>query len=107
MKGKKLSHDIIIRALTDALKPLDYIHAFWEGGAIAFNRVDEWSDIDVYLVVDDDNVDQAFLDVERALRSLSPIKQKYDVPSLSIRASLRHSTDCETPASILLLILQS
>lgn len=80
MKGKKLSHDIIIRALADALKPLDYIYAFWEGGAIAFNRVDEWSDIDVYLVVDDDNVDQAFLDVERALRSLSPIKQKYDVP---------------------------
>ena len=80
MKAKRLSHDIIIRALVDELKPLEYIHAFWEGGAIAFNRVDEWSDIDVYLVVDDDKVDKAFLDVERALRLLSPIKQKYDVP---------------------------
>ena len=80
MKVKRLSHDIIIRALVDALKPLDCIHAFWEAGAIAFNRVDEWSDIDVYLVVDDDKVEKAFLDVERALRSLSPIKQKYDVP---------------------------
>jgi len=80
MKAKRLTHDIIIRALVDALKPLDYIHAFWEGGAITFNRVDEWSDIDVYLVVDDDKVDKAFLDVERALRLLSPIKQKYDVP---------------------------
>lgn len=107
MKGKKLSHDIIIRALADALKPLDYIYAFWEGGAIAFNRVDEWSDIDVYLVVDDDNVDQAFLDVERALRSLSPLNRSMTFHSLSIRASLRHSTDCETPASILSLILQS
>jgi hypothetical protein len=78
--GKILTRDKIAQTLIEALKPLDYTQALWEGGAIAFNRVDEWSDIDLYLLVDDDRVDRAFLAVEEALKSLSPIKQKYDVP---------------------------
>src|SRR4030042_2233861 len=76
----KLTHDKVIRALTDALRPLNFVHAFYEGGAVAFNRVDDWSDIDAYVVVDDDKVNDAFLAVEKALKSLSQIKQKYDVP---------------------------
>jgi hypothetical protein len=76
----KLTRDIIVQTLIAVLKPLNYVYAFYEGGAAAFNRVDEWSDIDLYLVVDDDKVDEAFLAVEKALRSLSPIKQKFDVP---------------------------
>jgi len=61
------------------LEPLDYIHAFYEGGAVAFKRVDEWSDIDLYLVVDDERVSETFAAVEKTLESLSPIRQKYDV----------------------------
>lgn len=80
LTGKRLTRDKIIRVLIEALKPLDYTHALWEGGAVAFNRIDEWSDIDLYLLVDDDKVEKAFLAVEDALKSLSPIKQKYDVP---------------------------
>lgn len=76
----RLTRDIIIQTLVNALKPIDYVHTFWEGGAAAFNRIDEWSDIDLYLVVDDKKVDETFLAVEKALKSLSPIKQKYDVP---------------------------
>ncbi len=79
---KKVTRDTIIKTLVNALKPLDYTHALYEGGAIAFNRLDEWSDIDLYLVVDDDKVDEAFLVVEKALKMLSPIKQKYEVKQL-------------------------
>lgn len=79
MKEERLNRKLIINTLVRSLKPLDYIYAFWEGGAVAFNRVDEWSDIDLYLVVDDEKVGEAFLDVEKALESLSPIKQKYEV----------------------------
>jgi len=61
------------------LEPLSYIHSFWEGGAAAFGRIDEWSDIDLYLVVDDKKVDETVLIVEKVLESLSPIKQKYEV----------------------------
>ncbi len=66
----------------EALKPLDHVYAFYESGARAFKRVDEWSDIDLYLVVDDEKVDEAFVAVETALKSLSPIKQKFAVPQL-------------------------
>ena len=76
----KLTRKQIIEVLVEALKPLDYVHAFYEGGAAAFNRVDEWSDLDLYLVVDDEKVNETFLIVEKTLKSLSPIKQKIDLP---------------------------
>lgn len=81
-RGRKLTRNIIVEALVDALNPLDYVHALWEGGAAALNRVDEWSDIDLYLVVDDAKVDDASIVVENALESLSPIKRKYKTPQL-------------------------
>jgi hypothetical protein len=77
---ERLTRETIIETLTSSLKPLHYIHAFWEAGAISWNRVDEWSDIDLYIAVNDDKVEDTFQAVERALKSLSPIKQKYDVP---------------------------
>lgn len=82
LSKEKLTRNTIIKTLIDALEPLDYVHAFYEGGAIAFNRLDKWSDIDLYLVVDDDKIDDAFVVVETALKSLSPIEQKYAVQQL-------------------------
>ncbi|UCG45834.1 MAG: hypothetical protein JSV58_03445 [Candidatus Bathyarchaeota archaeon] len=79
MGKNPLTRADIIKTLVDALKPIDYVLAFWEGGAAAFNRVDEWSDIDLYLVVADEKVDETFLAVEEALKSLSPIQQKHTV----------------------------
>jgi predicted nucleotidyltransferase len=81
-KKDRVTRDTIIQTLVDVLKPLDYVHAFWEGGAVAFNRIDEWSDIDLYVVVDDKKVDETFLAVEKALESLSHIKQKYTILQL-------------------------
>jgi len=31
MNEDRLTRDIIIQTLTHALKPIDYVHAFWEG----------------------------------------------------------------------------
>ena len=76
---RKLTREVIIQALVDALKPLEYIHACWEGGAVALDRVDEWSDIDLYLVVDNKKVDDTFLAVEKALKLLSPLRQRHGV----------------------------
>jgi len=81
-KGKHLTRDIIIQTLVNTLKSLGYVHAFWEGGAAAFNRIDEWSDLDLYLLVDDKRVSEAFVAVEKALKSLSPIEQKYEISQL-------------------------
>jgi len=74
-----LGRETIIQTLADSLEPLNYTYALYEGGAAAFGRIDDWSDIDLYLVVDDDKVDDAFASVERALKSLSPIEQKYEI----------------------------
>jgi len=79
---KKLTRDEIIKALSEALKPHDYVHAFYEGGAIAFNRVDEWSDIDLYLVVDEGKIEETFQTVEKTLKTLTKIKQKYEPSQL-------------------------
>jgi hypothetical protein len=77
--GKSLNRAEIIEVLVNALKPLDYVHAFWEGGAAAFNRIDEWSDINVNLAVDDNKATETFFAVEKALNSLSSIEQKVEI----------------------------
>ena len=76
----KISHEQVLQVLVEALEPLKYSHALWEGGAAAFDRLDEWSDIDLHLVVDDDHVEDAFIIVDRVLESLSPIDLKYEIP---------------------------
>jgi predicted nucleotidyltransferase len=75
-----LTREVIVRALVEFLKPLSFVHAFWEGGAVANGRLDEWSDIDAYVVVDDDSAAMAFSAVEEALKSLSPIELKLPIP---------------------------
>lgn len=79
---KKINRQMIIQTLVNTLEPLHYVIAFYEGGAAAFNRIDEWSDIDLYLVVEENKADDAFVVVEEALKSLSPIKRKLAVPQL-------------------------
>jgi hypothetical protein len=79
-KGKGLSRERIILELVNALRSLDYVCGFWEGGEAAFGRVDEWSDININVVVDDDKIDETFSQVEKALTKLSPIRLKYEAP---------------------------
>jgi len=52
----------------------------WEGGAISFDRIDELSDIDLYVDVEDSRVADVFPVVEGVLERLSGIKLKYNVP---------------------------
>lgn len=48
---------------------------------MAFGRAGEWSDIDLYILVDDGTAPVAFRVIERTLRSLSPISLVYAVQS--------------------------
>jgi hypothetical protein len=75
-----LTRETILKALKDALEPLDYVHAMWEGGAAAFDRVDQWSDIDLQVVADDDRVQDVLALVDQVLASLSPIELRYELP---------------------------
>lgn len=75
-----VTREQILTALQQALEPLDYVHAMWQGGAAAFGRVDEWSDIDLQVDVDDERVADVVATAEQTLRSLSPVEIKFEVP---------------------------
>jgi hypothetical protein len=75
-----LTREAIIKTLKDALEPFNYIHAMWEGGAAAWGRIDEWSDIDIQLDVDDNRVTDTVLAVETALQHLTAIQLRYEIP---------------------------
>ena len=75
-----LSREQVLSALVNALEPLAHVHAFWEGGAAGFDRVDQWSDADVQMVVEDDRVEETFEVIEAALGSLSEIDVKFRLP---------------------------
>ena len=77
--GAQLGRDEVIRSLASSLEGKDYILAFWEGGAAASGTLDRWSDLDLYLLVRDDKVEESFSDVEAALRALSEIGLKLAV----------------------------
>ncbi len=70
----------IMTALVAALKPLDYLLAVWEGGAASFGRIDEWSDIDLYVVCEDDHVEETIRSIENSLLSVSEIDVHYRLP---------------------------
>jgi len=80
MAVEHVTRDSLLATLTQRLESLDYTHAMWEAGAIAFGRVDEWSDIDLQVVVDDERVEDAFSEVESALEELSPIAATFRFP---------------------------
>lgn len=75
-----INRDHIINALKTTLEPLPYIHAMWEGGAAAFNRVDAYSDIDLIFDADDEKVAETMQMVESTLAELAPIELKYEIP---------------------------
>jgi hypothetical protein len=75
-----LSREKVLSALVDALEPLSHVHAFWEGGAAGFDRVDQWSDADIQMVVEDDQVEETFGVIEGTLGSLSEIDVRYRLP---------------------------
>ena len=76
--AQPVNREAILQALAAALEPLPFVDAMWEGGAAAFNRLDEWSDIDLYVIAADDKVEETLRAVEAALDALSPIRRKYE-----------------------------
>jgi hypothetical protein len=74
-----LDRQQVLAAIRAAIEPLPYALAMWEGGAPSFNRADEWSDIDLQIVTEDERLDEVFPILEAALQSLSPIDLKYEL----------------------------
>jgi predicted nucleotidyltransferase len=79
MEKRRIGRDEITAAIAAALEPLDCVYAMWEGGAVAFDRVDEWSDIDICVSAEDERIEEPFPVVEKALEAIAPIELKHKV----------------------------
>jgi hypothetical protein len=75
-----VTREAILQALRTRLEPLEFVHAMWEGGAASFRRLDEWSDIDIHVDVDDQHVADVFEAAAEALSSLAPIELVFAMP---------------------------
>ncbi|WP_293271368.1 nucleotidyltransferase domain-containing protein [Microcoleus sp. PH2017_02_FOX_O_A] len=71
---------IILDKIVSTLQPLDFVLALWQGGSAAHGYTDEWSDLDIAVVVADNCVEQTFEIVEKTLAEISEIELKYRVP---------------------------
>ncbi|MBN1134989.1 MAG: hypothetical protein JXM73_00290 [Anaerolineae bacterium] len=80
MAGYGITREEVLAALRAGLEPLPYTHAMWEGGAVSWERLDAWSDIDVMVDADDERVEEALECVDRILESTSPIELKLRMP---------------------------
>lgn len=71
----------ITEAVSNALQPLAHVLAAWESGSVAFDLEDEYSDIDLNLLLDDASpMDPLYAVVASALETVSPIVASHDEP---------------------------
>lgn len=69
----------IIEHLQKRLEERADVHALWLEGSIAQAQADEYSDIDVWLRVDDDKIFTIYDDIESILAEIAPIDFRYQM----------------------------
>jgi hypothetical protein len=80
MAQYEVGREDVLRALRGALEPLPHVLAMWEAGAVSFDRVDEWSDIDLQVACEDDRVEEVLRTVDETLENLSPVDVRFRLP---------------------------
>ena len=70
----------IIEAVAKRLDKLEFVYAVWQGGAAAFGRVDQWSDIDFMVIADREFIPKVFEAAETVLEKLAGIEKTFEVP---------------------------
>lgn len=72
--------DAIVSALVEALTTSPDVLAIWEGGSAARHQLDDYSDIDLQIICEDDAVEHLFLLIERTLEAIDSIDKKMRIP---------------------------
>ncbi|MDH4222738.1 MAG: nucleotidyltransferase domain-containing protein [candidate division Zixibacteria bacterium] len=80
MKKYKVTRDRIIEVMVTHLQPLSNVYALWEAGAASFKRVDQWSDLDLYVVVEDDSIEDVLKVIEQTILLISEFDLKFRLP---------------------------
>lgn len=71
----------IVGALKECLEALSFVNAVWEGGAVAFDRADQWSDIDLVIDAKDDRCADVWPAVDAAIRALGEVDLMFEIPA--------------------------
>lgn len=69
----------IVKVLEKKLQSKKFIHAMWLEGSIAQLKSDEYSDIDLWLEVDQPAIDKTFNLVKKSLGTIGPIDLEYEI----------------------------
>jgi len=72
------NREALIASLTENLEPLPHIYAAWLEGADALNTVDAYSDIDLWLDVEDSLEDSAIKAVCQCLETFGPLELNHE-----------------------------
>lgn len=74
-----INRNTIINAIKNKFITMDEVHAYWLEGADSLNAVDEYSDIDIWLDVEDGYEDRVFVLAEEELSKLGKLDFKYSI----------------------------
>ena len=69
-----------IQSLKEIIENSEFIHTAWEGGSAATGFLDEYSDLDLAIICDDDKIETAFELIENYLQENYGIKRKFRMP---------------------------
>ncbi len=72
--------DLIISRIRDTFENDTNTLAFWQAGSAAFGRCDEFSDLDLQLLVSDDYLGTAIEKLERTLLDIAPFEVRFELP---------------------------
>jgi len=69
----------IVNALINLYQPIEEVYAVWENGSIAFNRVDEYSDIDMAVECEKSIIPSLIEKTEKILEEIVGIDLRYEI----------------------------
>ncbi|MBI9030816.1 nucleotidyltransferase domain-containing protein [bacterium] len=74
------TRELICNELNDFLYQNDHVLAVWEGGSVATGFADEYSDLDLVIVVNDDYVEEMFRSLDEFINQKYRTIRKFRVP---------------------------
>ena len=80
MREASIARQQLIDHLHAGLTDIGFVRAAWLGGSEASGRSDQWSDIDLVLIVEDGRWQDALGEVRRIAETLGPIAHAWRVP---------------------------
>ena len=68
------------RAVQEQLEQCDFVLAMWESGSAAFDRADEYSDLDIGLLVRTGTLERTWAAVDQAMEKIGGFDLRWQVP---------------------------